>query len=348
MQQARLSMDSVTQAAIGAVIGESTLGHRVGWRGAVWGGVLATIPDLDVVINPFLETTQQLVWHRGPSHSVFLLLLLGPLVGWGLHRLYESEDASRARWMVMATMAFLSQPFLDVLTSYGTHVLWPFDPRPLAYSTISIIDPIYTLMLFAGLGVALFSAVGSSRRALAGTLALALSTGYLALLVSFKWQANAVFRTELERQDIEYSSFETQPGIFNSIFWVATADAGDHFYAGVYSLLDNDRRVDFIRVDKNKELIAPFLDEKPAQTLVRFSRGIYSMRRVDGQLVFEDLHIGRQDQWLGDSEKAVFRFVLVPDPEDPDSLLEVRELEQGGAETDGDAVRRYFNRVLGE
>ncbi|MGM0555538.1 MAG: metal-dependent hydrolase [Myxococcota bacterium] len=341
-------MDSVTQAALGAVIGESTLGHRVGWRGAVWGAALATIPDLDVVVSPFLETTEQLVWHRGPSHSIFVLLLLGPIVGWGLHRLYESQSVSRARWMVMATMAFLSQPFLDVLTSYGTHVFWPLDPRPVAYSTISIIDPIYTLMLFLGLGVAFFSAIGSRRRALAGALALAISTGYMVLLVSFKWQANAVFRTELERQDIEYTTFETQPGIFNSILWVATADAGDHFFAGVYSLMDDDRRVDFIRVDKNRELIEPYLDEKPAQTLVRFSRGIYSMRRVDGKLIFEDLHIGRQDQWLGESEKAVFRFELVPDPDDPNSLMEVRELDKGGAETDGGAVRRYFDRVLGE
>jgi inner membrane protein len=341
-------MDSVTQAAIGAVIGESTLGHRVGWRGALWGAALATLPDLDVIVGPLLETTERLVWHRGPSHSILILLLLGPLVGWGLHRLHREQDAGLARWIVMATMAFLSQPFLDVLTSYGTHILWPIDPRPLAYSTISIIDPIYTLILFIGLGVALFSERDSMRRTLAGTLALALSTGYLAMLVSFKWQANAVFRNELERQDIEYSEFETQPAIFNSILWVGLADAGDHFHVGTYSLLDDDRRIDFLRVDKNKELIEPYLDEKPAQTLVRFSRGYYSMRQVDGQLVFEDLHIGREDMWLGDSERAIFRFGLVPDPDDPDTLLEVREMQQGGAETDAAAIDRYVDRVLGD
>lgn len=341
-------MDSITQAAFGAVIGETTLGNRVGWRGAFYGATLATLPDLDVIASPFLETTAKLVWHRGPSHSVFVLLLLGPLLGWALHRLYADKDAGRARWMVMATLALLSQPFLDVLTSYGTHLFWPIEPRPLAYSTISIIDPIFTLTLFVGLGVALFSDLGSRRRALAGTLALTLSMGYLALLVSFKWHANAVFRTELERHEIEYTRFETQPAIFNSILWVAMADSGDDFYVGVYSLLDDDRRVDFTRVDKNAELLEPFIDEEPAQILVRFSRGYYSMRRVDDRLIFEDLHIGRQDQWLGDSEKAVFRFEVVPDPEAPDTLLEVRELEKGGAETDADAIQRYFKRVLGE
>ena len=341
-------MDSITQAALGAAIGEAALGHKVGWRGALWGGALATIPDLDVIVSPLLETTQRLAWHRGPSHSVFVLLLLGPLVGWALHRFFrEKYDISRVRWMVTSTVAFLSQPFLDVLTSYGTNVFWPVVPRPIEYSTISIIDPIYTAILFVGLGVALWSEVGSRRRFVVGALTLALSTGYIGLLAGFKSQATDVFRAELARQNIEYSRLETHPGFFNSIFWQGYADSGDDFYVGIYSLLDEDRRVDFIRVDKNRELIEPFLDEKPVQNLLRFSRGLYSIRQVDGKLVFEDLHIGRQDQWLADSQKAVFRFELVPSADDPDTLNGVEELERDGDISD-EAIQRYIDRVKGD
>ena len=44
-------MDSITQAALGAAVGEGVLGRRIGNRAPIWGAVLGTLPDLDVVFN---------------------------------------------------------------------------------------------------------------------------------------------------------------------------------------------------------------------------------------------------------------------------------------------------------
>lgn len=46
-------MDSITQAVLGAAIGERILGKRIGNKGAVLGAIVATIPDLDVLLLPF-------------------------------------------------------------------------------------------------------------------------------------------------------------------------------------------------------------------------------------------------------------------------------------------------------
>ena len=48
-------MDSLTQAALGAAVGQAVAGPRVGRRAAVWGALAGTIPDLDVVAYPFLD-----------------------------------------------------------------------------------------------------------------------------------------------------------------------------------------------------------------------------------------------------------------------------------------------------
>ena len=63
-------MDTVTQAVLGAAVGEATLGRRVGGKAPLWGAMLGTLPDLDV-LYPFADPVTAFTWHRGPSHSIF-------------------------------------------------------------------------------------------------------------------------------------------------------------------------------------------------------------------------------------------------------------------------------------
>ena len=56
-------MDSVTQFALGACVGAATLGPRIGMRkAALIGGLMGTVPDLDLVVTPMLhdERSRQL------------------------------------------------------------------------------------------------------------------------------------------------------------------------------------------------------------------------------------------------------------------------------------------------
>ena len=49
-------MDSLTQAVLGATVGEAVAGPRIGRRAALWGAVAGTLPDLDILTYPFLDT----------------------------------------------------------------------------------------------------------------------------------------------------------------------------------------------------------------------------------------------------------------------------------------------------
>ena len=48
-------MDSLTQAALGAALGEAMLGKKIGGKAALIGAAIGTIPDLDVLLNPFFS-----------------------------------------------------------------------------------------------------------------------------------------------------------------------------------------------------------------------------------------------------------------------------------------------------
>ena len=72
-------MDSLTQLTFGAACGQAILGKEVGRKAPIWGAILGTLPDLDVLI-PLGNPVDDFVYHRGFSHSLFLLALLSPLI----------------------------------------------------------------------------------------------------------------------------------------------------------------------------------------------------------------------------------------------------------------------------
>jgi len=74
-------MDSLTQATLGAAIGEATLGKHIGNKGAVLGAIVATIPDLDVALYLLYDKFEMLSIHRGFSHSIVFSIIGAFLIG---------------------------------------------------------------------------------------------------------------------------------------------------------------------------------------------------------------------------------------------------------------------------
>ena len=76
-------MDSLTQIVLGAAVGEIALGRKIGNRALIWGAIGGTIPDLDVLANPFMDDIESLAFHRGITHSI-LFSVVAPLIFGGL------------------------------------------------------------------------------------------------------------------------------------------------------------------------------------------------------------------------------------------------------------------------
>ena len=79
-------MDSITQAVLGAAVGEAVLGKKIGNKAAVLGVTGGTIPDLDIVLLPFFTDLQRISIHRGYSHSILFCLIGASLFAWILSR----------------------------------------------------------------------------------------------------------------------------------------------------------------------------------------------------------------------------------------------------------------------
>ena len=154
-------MDPLSQAALGAIVAQSvtsaTIGdRRIGYRAAVYGAMVGAMPDIDVLFSINGDFVDQLLTHRGLTHSLFFAPVVGPVLGWLVWRRERRKDPNVGTrelryWIIALTLAILSHPLLDLLTTYGTQLLMPFSDARFAINAMPIIDPIYTALLIGGL-----------------------------------------------------------------------------------------------------------------------------------------------------------------------------------------------------
>lgn len=339
-------MDSITQAALGAAVGEAVLGRKIGNKAPLWGAFLGTVPDLDVFVNPLLDSVQQLSFHRGPSHSILFALLAAPVFAWLFQRLHRSADVTFGRWSWFVFLCIVTHPLLDTLTNYGTQLFWPFSDYPATWATVGIIDPLYTLPLLAGVVVAMFmrSPAGRVRW---NRLGLILSSAYLLFTMGNKINVDSAFSSALERQGIPYTSMMTTPTVLNNLLWNGFAENDTAVWAGVYSVLDEDRDIQFQHFSKRLDLVAGNLNDIPLQKLLWFSQGYFFLEEQGDTLYFNDLHVGRRDAFIGDSGAYIFRFRL---QRNSPSDQTIGNFEQVAMSLDVDSATwdRFWTRMWGE
>lgn len=304
-------MDTITQATLGAAVGEAFLGKKVGYRAAAWGLILGTLPDLDIIINPFVDNVVELRNHRGITHSIVFCLLAAPAAGWFIDRVHRSLGVGWFRWSLVAFFAFMTHILIDLATTYGTQILRPFSDTPHTLDSVFIIDPLFTIPVFSGLIVALFLRRDSLARLYANRTGLLIGCLYLIWGFGIKSHVHSVFTESFQNQYGSYEQVKTTPNGPSTILWTGYIEKQDTIYNAVYSIFDDEPNLNFTAIPKNSHLIEPYRDHRAIQTLLWFSRGYYTVAMEGNQLVFYDLRFGRGDFWLTESEDYVWKnYVL--------------------------------------
>ena len=304
-------MDSITQIALGAAVGEAVLGRKVGYKAPLWGGAAALIPDLDIMVLPFLDSVDRLTFHRGISHSIVFSLLLAPLLGSLLHVIYKKMVAVRWDWIKLSFWALFTHPLLDCLTLYGTQLFQPFSDYRVSINSIFIIDPFYTVPLILSTIVLLFYRRESKKRRWINYVGLGLSTGYLIFTLVNKLYVATIFEASLEKQNIPYTRFLTNPAPLTNILWTAIVEGSDSYWIGYYSLLDDNRDISFRRIEKNHNLIEKIKHQEIIERLIFISNGYYCIREENGSIIFYDIKFGQMGGWIKGEGQFVFSYKLI-------------------------------------
>ena len=284
-------MDSLTQIVLGAAVGEAVLGKKVGIKAALWGAIAGTIPDMDVISRYFVDGLRANELHRGFSHSIIFCIMMAPLLGWIISKIYKNKEADFKDWTKLSFMSLVTHPLLDAHTTWGTQLFWPLDYK-VAFNNIFVADPLYTLPFLILLLFALFSPKGSLKRKKYNNLGLIISSSYILLTIGIKGVVHYQFSQDLHAQNINYIELETRPTPLNSILWSANAETDDAYYIGYYSLLDTSKNISFKRLEKNRALLGDLVNEDIVKRLIKLSGDRYLITRNGDDLFFNDLRFG--------------------------------------------------------
>jgi inner membrane protein len=319
-------MDSITQIALGAAVGEAVLGRKIGNKAMLWGAIAGTLPDLDVFV-PLGDVVTNFTYHRSASHSLLMLALATPLLVWLINTIHPTLREHRVRWLLLVYLAFATHVLLDSFTTYGTQIFWPVSNLLVAWSTIFIIDPLYTLPLLAGVIAALVMTRDSNRGHLVNRAGLVVSSLYLAWTVVASFAAESGFKSALHKQSIAHDKLYTSPAPFNTLLWRAVVMDHGGYYEAYYSLLDETNDIRFSHYPSERELLVGIEDHWPVQRLQWFTRGIYAVAQVQDDIIISDLRMGVEPHY-------VFRFKVGVKsnpharPSVPRQLAPVRDLSE--------------------
>lgn len=331
-------MDSLTQIVLGAAVGEAVLGKKVGNKALLYGAIAGTIPDLDVFASYFTDTVSALAMHRGFTHSVLFSVLFAPIFGWLVSKYEKYKDFKGWAWLFF--WAFITHPILDAHTTWGTQLFWPLDLR-LAFKTIFVVDPIYTLPFLICVILVLFQKRTSKKRRIYNTIGLSLSTVYLALTFLLKNIAFTKFENALKLQNIAYKQLDTRPSALNTILWNANIDTKDHYLIADYSFFDT-QAISFQTYPKNHHLLGNLKENEKVKRMIAISEGWYTINQIDDKLYYNDLRFGLMTL-EPNSQDFVFKYLI-----DVDALGHVNFIEQEKNQANGKALLlRLWQRIKG-
>ncbi|MCC6532197.1 MAG: metal-dependent hydrolase [Burkholderiales bacterium] len=146
-------MDILTHAALGAAAAASIAPSRHMRHAALMGALAGVLPDADILIESSSDPLVNLEFHRHFTHAL-AFVPVGAALAAGLVWLALRRRLPYGRLYVYALVGYFLAPMLDACTSYGTHLLWPFSERTLAWNIISVFDPLLSLLVLVPLAIA--------------------------------------------------------------------------------------------------------------------------------------------------------------------------------------------------
>ncbi len=281
-------MDSFTQIILGIATAELVAGKKLQNKTYLYGAILGTIPDLDIIVGKFMSDVDGVAIHRGLSHSLLFFVFLAPVLGYLMSKVEKTKiDFKNASWMAFCCL--VTHVILDMFTSWGTQILWPLDYR-FALKTIFVIDPLYTIPLLISLFYVWKSKAYFVRKKYLHR-GLIISSSYLLLTCVLKLIAVHQFEKALVEQSIVYKELIVKPTAFNTILWNANIATPDGYYLADYSFFDS-QPISFTYYSKNNELEKKVAQIEDFQKLKKISEGWYLITEENGKLYFNDLRFG--------------------------------------------------------
>ncbi|MDR2292836.1 MAG: metal-dependent hydrolase [Prevotellaceae bacterium] len=338
-------MDSISHILIGAVTGEIVAGNKLGKKAVFWGAAIASLPDLDVIAQPFLQPAQSLLFHRGPTHSVLFCTLIVLLIAKLLTTNHKKKRQNFVVWIKLISWCLFSHIFIDCFNSYGTAIFYPFSNFRVSFDCVGIVDIFLILPLAIALPCFIFIKKRIKLRKIIAVSAMFLSVLYLGFTVFNKISLDQKIRLRLDNQNISYDRILTSPLPLTNFVWLVIVEDEDGFFSANYSI--KNEQIHFEKYfPKNYYLAENFNKNAEFMRLVRFSKGFYCISKGENdEIFFYDLRFASFDfDGTADLDKAVFAHRLKMN-EDGQLIMEHHYPKR---KVNMEKLKRYYRQIIND
>jgi inner membrane protein len=293
-------------------MGEAFAGSKVGKKAMLRGALAQSIPDIDFVAASWLDTSENLLAHRGFTHSILFGIAAALLMAFFAEKWHRPHNISFARWLAFFTAVVLTHIFLDAFNNYGVGWFEPFSHYRISFNVLYVADPFFSVAPGIALVILLALRSFSKKRKFWWRAGLGFCFLYLGYCMVNKIIINNDVKQLLHKQGIKYSSYFTTPAPLQSWLWFVAARTGSGYYVGYRSVFDKSKTLSLQYFPRNNGLLNNIKNEKEVQELVRFSQGYYTVEKRADTLVFNDLRFGQVVGWQNPKEEFAFHYYLQP------------------------------------
>ena len=219
-------MDPITQGVVGASAALALSNQKHAKSAALLGLLGGMAPDLDIFIRSDHDPLLFLEFHRQFTHSLFFIPIGGTLVALVLFALLRRRvTLSFKQYWLFCSLGYATHAVLDACTTYGTLLLWPFSDMRVAWNTISVIDPIFTLPIIVLIIVGVLR-----RQPRMAHLALVWAVAYLSLgALQHARVETAAWALAVSRGHTP-TTLEAKPSLGNILLWKTIYQTEQHYY----------------------------------------------------------------------------------------------------------------------
>ena len=217
-------MDPLSQGSLGAALAQSGSNRDTIKKAALFGCLGGLAPDLDILIFSTTDPLLFLEFHRQFTHSLLFIPFGALIVAAATHWLFGKGLRFKQTYL-FCLLGYATHGMLDACTTYGTQLLWPITNERYAWNNVSIIDPLFTLPIFALVITGLVR-----KEPWFGRVAMIWAVSYLSFGLVQRDRAEAAGYELARERGHEPLKLEAKPGFANLLLWKTVYETETHYH----------------------------------------------------------------------------------------------------------------------
>ncbi len=264
-------MDPLTQGVLGVTASQVVSTRKEKVIAAVLGFFSGMAADLDVLITSSTDPLLGLEYHRHFTHALIFIPIGGLICASVFYYLIPIFKAklSFKRTYLFCVAGYATHAVLDACTTYGTQLFWPFSNARVAWNTVSVIDPLFTVPLIILLLFAVFKR--SNKLAM---VAFTYVFVYIGLSFVQNYRAQALAIELAQSRGHTPINLGVKPSMANIITWKSVYEFEGRYYVDAVRILKSHRIIEGSSTEKldiEKHFSWLDLTTQQAKDIQRFS-----------------------------------------------------------------------------